>query len=155
MKRFLLASLLCLPLQAHASSAQMTGTVVGVHDGDTVTVLVDRHQVKCRLANIDAPELRQPFGYRSKQALSDLVYRQVVHIEDEGGDRYGRRICLIRTDRGEANREMVREGMAWTYQHYNHDPQLPGEEIQARTEHRGLWADANPEAPWEWRKHPH
>jgi micrococcal nuclease len=154
MKNLLLASLLCLSLQAHASS-QLTGTVVGVHDGDTVTVLVDRHQVKCRLANIDAPELRQPFGYRSKQALSDLVYRQVVHIEDEGGDRYGRRICLIRTDQGEANSAMVREGMAWVYGAYNHDSHLPIEEFQARTEHRGLWADANPEAPWEWRKHPH
>jgi micrococcal nuclease len=66
---------------------------VGITDGDTVTVLIDRQQVKVRLADIDAPESKQPFGSRSKQALSDLCYRKDARLETQGQDRYGRTIA--------------------------------------------------------------
>jgi micrococcal nuclease len=136
----------------NAEAEAFTGRVVGVHDGDTATILTaGNQQVKCRLGNIDAPELHQSFGNRAKQALSDLVYGQTVQVEDEGGDRYGRRICMISTPRGQANREMVRVGMAWVYTTYNHDQSLPALQLDAQTAHRGLWADPHPVPPWEYR----
>ncbi|MBN8902777.1 MAG: thermonuclease family protein [Rhodospirillales bacterium] len=140
---------LCLSAPVHA--AEYTGYVVGVHDGDTATILIDRKPVKCRLASIDSPELRQPYGYRAKQALSDLIYRKAVTVDDEGGDKYGRRICHLYTLQTDVNREMVREGMAWVYRRYNHDPALILTEREARQAHRGLWVDPDPVPPWEWR----
>lgn len=135
-----------------AAAAEFTGRVVAVHDGDTIRVLVGREQVKCRLANIDAPELGQPFGRNARRALSALVFQRAVHVEDRGEDRYGRKICLVDTDDGQANRAMVAQGMAWVYGRYNTDPDLPATEAQARAERLGLWADSNAVPPWAWRK---
>ena len=69
----------------------LTGRVVAVADGDTITVLEpSKRQYKVRLAAIDAPEKAQPFGNRSKQNLSYLVYDKPVSVEWKKYDRYGR-----------------------------------------------------------------
>jgi micrococcal nuclease len=106
-----------------------------------------------RLDGIDTPERKQPFGAVSKQALSDLIFGEEVHIENLGRDRYKRVLGRIITKSGlDASREMVRLGMAWHYVKYSKDPDLADAELQARKNRRGLWSDPAPVAPWDWRK---
>lgn len=133
--------------------ADFTGKVVAVTDGDTITVLRERAQVKVRLAEIDAPEKSQPFGNRSKQALSDLVHGKDVRVVEKGQDF--RRRTLGRIYRGDAdvNAEMVRLGMAWVYRKYvSKKSPLLDIEREAKQERRGLWAENEPVPPWEWRR---
>jgi len=137
-----------------AIGAEINARVVGITDGDTLKVLTPAHDlIKIRLAEIDAPEHDQPYGSRSKQALSALAFGMTVSIEDEGKDRYGRTIGLIHVGQENVNAEMVREGAAWVYTKYNHDPALPPIEADARAAKRGLWAlpEAQRVPPWEWR----
>lgn len=134
-------------------AAEITGKVVGVHDGDTITLLADdRIQVKVRLAGIDAPELKQPFGNASKQELSRLVFGKEVRVEDKGKDRYGRTLGDVFVGVEWANEAQVRNGMAWVYLQYSRDPKLLEAERQARQGQRGLWRDKDVAPPWEWRR---
>lgn len=143
-----------LPLFFHApAGADVLARVVSVHDGDTLTVLIEKRQVKVRLADIDAPELRQAFGTRSKQSLSELCFGKVATLDVRGQDRYKRTIARITCAGTDANAEQVRRGMAWTYTRYAPaDSPLHAVQALARTANRGLWADAAPVAPWEWRR---
>jgi len=76
--------------------ATVTGKVVSVHDGDTVTVRTDDGQtLKVRLQGIDAPELRQPFGSRSRDELSALVKGKPVTLIEHGRDKYGRTLANV------------------------------------------------------------
>lgn len=138
--------------QAAFADTRFDGRAVRVLDGDTIEVLVpNNHNVRVRLANIDAPEKSQPYGQRSKQNLTQLVAGQTVTVIDLGGDQYGRRIGRVMVNGQEANVEQVRAGMAWVYARYNHDEQLPGLENEARAQRAGLWADPYPTAPWDYR----
>ena len=146
MKR--LAWIFLLASTAHAAP----GLVVGVTDGDTVTVLdQDLRQTKCRLYGIDAPEKRQAFGERSKQALSDLVYRREVDVLVVDRDRYGRSVCRLTLDGQDVNRQMVAAGMAWVYRKYTQDAGYLAAEAAARARRAGVWSDPEPVAPWEFR----
>ena len=133
------------------------GEVVGVADGDTVTVLTDNKiQHKIRLAEIDTPEKAQPYGKKAKQALSDYVFRQRVKVQVETTDRYGRIVgWLIRVkDELNVNQQMVRDGHAWVYTQYSRSRVLRAYEKDAEKNKRGLWA-LQPDqriAPWEWRR---
>src|SRR4051812_48033433 len=100
-----------------ATSADFTARVVGVSDGDTLTILRDGHtQVKIRLHGVDAPESAQPFGSRSKQSASDLAFGKTVTIQPRDVDRYGRTVAVvILPDRRSLNETQVRQGMAWHY----------------------------------------
>lgn len=135
------------------ADTRFQGKAVRVLDGDTIEVLADGNRnVRIRLANIDAPEKKQPFGQKSKEHLIDLVAGKNVEIVDLGGDQYGRRIGRVLVDGQEANVEQVRSGLAWVYSRYNHDGQLPTLENTARSQRIGLWVDPNPQAPWEFRQ---
>lgn len=90
-----LTFLLFIAFPALLSAQTIQGKVVHIADGDTLTVLVDKRQVKIRLAEIDAPELRQDYGQRAKQALGSLVFGKVVRVDGEGKDRYGRTIGRV------------------------------------------------------------
>lgn len=127
--------------------------VVGITDGDTLTVLHGKRQVKIRLANIDAPEKTQTFGQRSKQSLSDICYRKDATYQVQNIDRYGRTVAVVMCGRIEANRAQVERGMAWVYTQYNKDSSLPTIERAARASRKGLWAHASPTPPWKYR-HP-
>jgi micrococcal nuclease len=140
----LIAHLLALPAYAYQ--------VIGIHDGDTMTLLVDRKPLKIRLANIDAPELRQAYGRRSKEALSDTCWGKDAQYEPQTIDRYGRTVAVIYCDGIQANRSQVAQGMAWVYRKYNKDRSLWVPEQAARDRKVGLWADKEPVPPWEWRK---
>lgn len=124
-----------------------------MHDGDTLTALVGHRQVKVRLADIDAPELRQPFGGRSKRSLSDLCFGKPASLASRGHDRYGRTIATVTCAGTDANAEQVRRGYAWIYSRYARaDSPLHGIEREARAARRGLWADSAPVPPWDWRR---
>lgn len=132
--------------------ADLSGKVIGVLDGDTVDVLVNERPVRVRLSEIDAPEKRQAFGTRSRQALSAMVFGQAVTVEDQGLDWRGKRtVGRILIDGRDVNRAMVAAGMAWVYPQYVKDRSLYGVEADARSAGRGLWADKTPVPPWQWR----
>jgi endonuclease YncB( thermonuclease family) len=134
------------------ASEILEGRVVGVHDGDTVTLLIaGNQQVKVRLAQIDAPESDQAFGQRSKQSLSNMVFNKTVKVEKETIDKYGRTVGTIFVDGLDANSEQVKRGMAWAYRKYLHDQSLVQAEEEARQSKVGLWSDPNPMPPWEYR----
>jgi endonuclease YncB( thermonuclease family) len=135
--------------QAYASIYE--GKVVGVSDGDTLTMLISGRQTKVRLAEIDAPEKRQPFGERSKQSLSDLVYGKRVKVNQQDRNRYGRVVGRVYTESLDVNAEQIKRGMAWIYPKYNRDRPLLALEREARGAKRGLWTDPNPIPPWEYR----
>ena len=142
-------------LVAGPARADFDGRVGGVADGDSLTVLVARRQVRVRLAGIDAPERHQPYGRRSRESLSELVYRRQVTVVERGTDGYGRTLGRVVVDGRDVNAEQVRRGMAWVYARFAHDPALDALEADARQARRGLWADASPVPPWRWREaHP-
>ena len=136
---------------AGLARAELVGQVVGIMDGDTIDVLVHRQPVRVRLAQIDAPEKQQAFGTRSRQALAELVFRQTVTVDEVGRDRYGRVIGTVYLSGMDVNAQMVRDGMAWVYRQYAKDSVLFELERQAQADKRGLWADPDPVAPWEYR----
>ena len=157
-KRTLAAFMLLAVFACDALAATLAGRVVGVSDGDTVTVLTaENRQVKIRLSGIDAPEKKQAFGARSKETLSRQIFGQAVTVEWTKTDRYGRIVGKIEIGGVDANLGQVREGSAWVYTQYLRE--LPAEdrklyldaEREAKSERRGLWRDTDPEPPWQWR----
>ena len=147
-----LALLLPLLLAATPALAEVQGRVVSVHDGDTLTVLMDQRQVRVRLTDIDAPELGQPYGTRSRQSLSNLCFGKVASLDVRGHDRYKRVLARVNCAGADANAEQVRRGYAWTFIRYvRPDSPLFAIEREARAAHRGLWQDPEPVAPWDWR----
>ena len=142
-------------LQAGAGWA-WTGKVVGIADGDTITVLRDGHdQVKIRLYGIDAPESGQPFGRASKQKLSSMVYGKSVRIEVMDTDRYGRTVARVFVNGEDVNAAQLRSGHAWLYRQYCKGwvcDEWGGLEAEARSSGAGLWADRDPTPPWQWRR---
>jgi len=142
-----------LLLAVSPAFADVQARVVSVHDGDTLTVLIDQRQVKVRLTDIDAPELGQPFGARSKRSLSDMCFGKIASLDVRGQDRYKRSLAKVTCSGTDANAEQVRRGYAWTYTRYApRDSPLHAIQVAARTEHRGLWSDPAPVAPWDWRR---
>ncbi len=163
-RRAFLAALLCLawPSLAQAAStpnppAQFVARCVAVNDGDTLRVLYvtgeTKSEIKIRLFGIDAPERKQAFGAQSKKALSDLAFGKDLTITSTGRDRYGRLLAWLTVGSTRINAEMVRVGFAWHYRKYApKETELADLEAAARKAKRGLWIDASPVAPWEFRK---
>ncbi|WP_230089459.1 thermonuclease family protein [Herminiimonas contaminans] len=135
-----------LPIQVSAHR------VIGIADGDTLTLLVDQKPLKIRLANIDAPEKKQPFGQRSKESLSAMCWGKNAEYMTQSIDRYKRVVALVYCDGAQVNKAQVTAGMAWVYLKYNKDRSLPAAQNEAEQAKRGLWADVAPVPPWEWRK---
>jgi len=135
------------------------GKVVGVSDGDTITVLdADKRQHKIRLEGIDEPESSQDFGSRAKQSLSDLVFGKTVTVISSKKDRFGRTLGKVMLDGRNINLEQINRGFAWFYVHYATEMKpedataYDQAEAQARNEKRGLWADSSPTPPWDFRR---
>jgi len=143
-----------LAIAAACGAAPAGDRVVAVHDGDTVTVLRGREQVRVRLACIDAPEHGQAFGTRARRQLGELIMGRAVALQVIDRDDYGRTVARVLLDGEDVNLAMVRSGLAWHYRHHCPDDRALAEaEAEARDARRGLWADAQPQAPWEWRRH--
>jgi endonuclease YncB( thermonuclease family) len=150
--------LLFLPVLALADS--FTGKVVAVTDGDTIKVLrPDNTQEKIRLLGIDAPEKKQDFGQKSKEALIQKIAGQTVTVEYKHRDRYGRLLGKILKDGRDINLSQIQDGLAWHYKQYAKDQgpvdaaAYAAAEEGARGKKFGLWAMAAPQPPWEFR-HP-
>lgn len=130
----------------------LTGRVIRIADGDTLTILADgNRQVKIRLEGIDAPERGQDYGTKSMAALAEMVSGKVVHVYATGTDKYGRTLGLVEVDGTNVNLKLVEDGWAWHYKKYNGQEKFATAEKAARTAKRGLWAHASPMAPWDYR----
>lgn len=142
-----------LLLAAHTDAETFVGEVIGVTDGDTISVMRDGSAVKVRLAGIDCPEKKQAFGERAKQFTSYLVFGKRVEVIYSKRDRYGRVLGdVVLPSRKILNEELVRAGYAWHYKKYSDDATLAELELQARKSRRGLWQDRDPIPPWDYRK---
>ena len=161
--RSALAALIVL-LLAHSTFGQnlaIRGRCVGVHDGDSITLLAaGNKQLKVRVAFVDAPELSQAFGYRAKQAMSNLLIGKNVAVRPHTIDRYGRLVGLVYVEGADAGLQMLRQGLAWCYTRYL--PEAAADiqscyrqaEVEAREQRRGLWSDPSPVEPWLYRRAP-
>lgn len=148
-----------LAASAQASPHTLMGRIVGVADGDTVTLLdADKRQHKIRLDGIDAPEKGQPFGMASKRSLSDLAFNRDALAECGKVDRYGREVCRVLVGGADVGLSQIEAGLAWYFKRYAKElppdrrVQYDDMEKQAKSSRRGLWADAEPVAPWDWRQ---
>ena len=138
---------------------QLVGKVIKVTDGDTVNVLTsDNETHKIRLSGIDAPEKKQAFGNRSKQALADLIDGKTVNVEYNKLDRYQRVVGKITFNGQDVNLRQIKLGLAWHYKKYEKEQDVEDRSIYANAEYLaqrdklGLWYDPNPSAPWDFRK---
>jgi micrococcal nuclease len=159
----LLATILLLATAALGQDLAIRGRCVGVHDGDSITLLASGDvQLKIRVAFVDCPELKQPFGYRAKQAMSDLVFGKEIAVYPHAIDRYRRTVALVYVDGGiDAGLELLRQGLAWVYIRYLPEADASTQasyqqaENEAMEQRRGLWGDSKtPVPPWQFR-HPH
>ena len=145
---------LCSP--SGALAFDVAGRVVDVHDGDTLTVLVDRKEVKVRLEGIDAPELGQRYGNRAKRSLADICIGKHARVSEQNHGHHGRILGVVLCGDVEANSTQVLRGMAWVFDRYVADGSpLYRLQDDAKARQRGLWADRQPVAPWEWRARSH
>lgn len=148
-----------LLLSLAASAAVFEGRVVGVVDGDTIDILTPEHQrVRVRIAGIDAPEKRQPFGQVAKQRMSALAMGKAVRVESNKLDRYGRTVGVVFADGKDVGLELIRDGLAWHYKRYERTQspddrtQYAAAEVEAQRIHAGIWKDAEQVPPWDWRR---
>jgi endonuclease YncB( thermonuclease family) len=165
MKALLLLLCMSVGLQAY----EYRGMVVGVSDGDTIKVLDENKvQHKIRLYGIDAPEKKQAFGTKSKEALSnrlsDAKNQVVVTVVNK--DRYGREVAKVMPcywhpqamdciATSYVNEDQVLYGWAWAYVSYlkkKDKERYVNMERIAQSQKAGLWADPHPTPPWKFRR---
>ena len=172
--RLMAMSLAALFLNGHGvalAESSRVCIVVGVTDGDTLTARCGEpgayEQVKVRLAGIDAPERKQAYGQKAREALSDLAFDRWARLECVKNDRYGRSVrkVMVMPPPGggaapelDAGLAMIKMGMAWWYRKYSRDQRLrdrqlyEAAECDARRLRAGLWWDTKPVPPWAWRR---
>lgn len=146
-----------LPLAAAA--VEFDGTIVGVADGDTVTLLdASKTQHRIRLDGIDAPERTQPHGQRARQSLAALAHGKPARADCPKIDRYGRAVCRVFIDGVDVGLEQIRRGFAWHYVKYAHEQRAIDRlnyaraEGDARATSAGLWSFSDPVPPWDYRR---
>jgi len=158
MGRIIVAAFLLLAAPT-AFADTLTGKVVKVADGDSISVLDSTNtQHRIRLQGIDAPERKQAFGNASRKHLATLVAGKTVTVKWVKRDRYGRIVGFVIVDGHDMNLVQVKAGMAWFYRYYQKELSRENRKLyaqvedQARSERRGLWQDKSPMPPWEWRR---
>jgi endonuclease YncB( thermonuclease family) len=148
--------LLLITLLPSAFARTLTGTVIKIADGDTLTILASsKRPLKIRLAEIDAPEKAQAFGNASKQSLATLCFRKTAVVHYKIKDRYNRIIGRVYCDGIDTSAEQVHRGMAWVYDHYATDQRLYQLQYEAQKARIGLWQDQHAIPPWKYRRQPH
>lgn len=153
---FLILALGLIPSSLQArTDAQISGYVISIADGDTLTLLTaDKERVKIRLAEIDTPEKKQPYGQRAKQELASMAFNHTAQVSIIDTDRYGRVVGRVTVDSLDINAELVRRGVAWVYRDYLKRTDLLPLEAEARRQRKGLWAlpESQRMPPWQWRR---
>ena len=154
------AAVIALAAPLGVTAAEFEGMIVGVADGDTVTLLDASKTHRIRLDGIDAPERTQPHGQRARQSLAQLAHGRAAHADCPKIDRYGRAVCRVTVDGVDVGLEQIRRGFAWHYVKYAHE-QRPADradyaraESSARSAHSGLWSFSDPTPPWDHRRMP-
>jgi endonuclease YncB( thermonuclease family) len=151
--RAALTLLIVAALGADPPPYVLEGKVVRIADGDTLTILEGPNaQHRIRLFGIDAPAKGQAFGTKAQRALADKVFSKTIRVEVVQIDRYGREVGRIYLGDRFINAEMVRDGFAWRYPQFDLAREFSRLETDAREHKRGLWADAHPVPPWEFRR---
>ena len=154
-------ALLCFGLSAAAAippragdEGVFYGPLVRVKDGDSLVVKVQGVAMDFRLAEIDAPELDQPYGRAAKRELVTLASGRQLVVVPLDVDRYGRTVAQVWNGSTHLNAELVKRGAAWFYPEFARSEALYDVEQQARDAQRGLWALPLQDRiePWEWRK---
>ena len=143
-----------LVTNAHSETI-ITGKVIRIADGDTVTVLQNKQEYKIRLYGIDTPEKKQDFGTKAKEFTAGLVFKRDVKVIQKDVDRYGRIVGIIYVGNICINQEIIKAGFAWVYRQYCKDPfcrEWMDLETQARENRIGLWSHKDPVPPWEYRR---
>lgn len=149
----LLSVLLILLIPFLVFAQTHSGKIIAIKDGDTVVMLVKNKPQTIRLAHIDTPEKKQPYGTAAKIFLSERIYgREVQAVIAGKPDRNGRWIAEIFSQNQNINKELVRNGLAWHYKQYSKNDNYAALERIARQKKTGLWKDQGPTAPWQWRK---
>jgi endonuclease YncB( thermonuclease family) len=139
--------------QSAVFAEEFFGRVVGVSDGDTITVLADGVPRKIRLSGIDCPEKSQAYGQQAKAFTAEHSFARDVKIIALGHDKYRRTIGEVILPDGEnLNDLLLANGYAWWYQRFSHDEARHELEERARQLKLGLWSDPQPAAPWDYRK---
>lgn len=152
--RMLLTALCCLIIPITVAAQTYTGKVTAVKDGDTIEMLVKGKKLRIRLFGIDSPEKGQPHATKAKEFTAGLCFGKTVKAVQQSRDQYGRIVAeVVLPDGISLNTAIVSGGYAWHYRQFSKNPLLAEAEMQARKEKRGLWKDAHPVAPWDWRKH--
>lgn len=149
---------LILSLARSAQAETITGQIIGVTDGDSLTLLDSARQThRIRLAGIDAPEKKQDFGQRAKTNLSTWAFGHSASADCRKRERYQRQICVVRVAGKDVGLAQIRSGLAWWYRQYARE-QTPEErlyyeqaEANAETHRLGLWSSSDPVPPWDWR----
>lgn len=143
--------------------AELSGVVTEVPDSDALDLITaEKKAYRIRLNGIDAPEKEQPFGLKAQAGLKELVHESTVRVVTQGEDRAGQIIgdvyfypkAAAATDPEiQLNAHLVASGFAWHFVRFAPDNELlASSEKEARMRKRGLWADANPVSPWDWRR---
>lgn len=146
------ALILSATLPTHAQAAEIPVKIIQITDGDTVGMIdAEKRYFKVRLSGIDSPERKQAFSDKAKEALSAKVFEKDIVLDESGKDRYGRVLGVLKLEGRNINREMVAEGWAWQFVRYDKSVELRDAEADARAKKLGLWADAMPVAPREYR----
>ena len=135
---------------------QYEATVIKVIDGDTIWIKKDNNHIKVRLSYIDAPELKQNFGIRSRNFLSNLVLDKMIEVNTNKKDRYNRHLGEIYIHNTKesifVNAKMIKSGNAWVYKTYTNNPYLKNLEDYAKMNKKGLWNEQKIIEPWEFRR---
>lgn len=146
--------IIALLITIGTQAATITGKVVSVADGDTITILdANKKEHRIRLYGIDCPEKGQPFGAKAKEFTSGQVFGKTVSVTVKDRDRYGRSVGVAMVGKNNVNLALVRAGLAWWYRQYApQDKTLQGAEQAAKKAEIGLWSQPAPVAPWDWRR---
>ena len=156
-RRLPVALSLSLGLALLGAVPPFSAKVVGVSEGDNLTVLHGDAIEIVQLYGIDAPENSQPFGTEAEKFLSDLASGKTVSVRPIGADSFGDTIAeVVLPDGRSLAQEMVKAGLAWW------DPKAAPEDkllerlqAEAKAAKRGLWSKPDPVPPWEWENPVH
>lgn len=152
---FLMMVLVVWPGLAGALPSAFSGKVIGVADGDTLTVLFENKPQRIRLYGIDCPERKQDFGTKAKQFTSDFAFNKMAQVQVRATDAYNRTVASVQVEGKSLNEALVQAGLAWWYRRYApQEKTLERLEAAARQAKRGLWSHPNPIAPWQFRHNP-
>ena len=138
-KFFKVISLLLLALIALNASAKDSARVVRVKDGDTYVFRKGNTDFTVRLKNVDAPELKQPFGYLSFVYTSKLISGKMVSYDSTGKDLFGRVLADVWINNQRLDSILISNGWAWHYQQFSKDTLLKALMVSAINTNKGLW----------------